>query len=96
MIDISGDASNLTTKGSTKVTYKNFIQVSRGGKVVHSLDAEFDFKEVPQNLHGFLLQILQMRGANVCMPYEWPPKPAVVEPEPPKQSFWRKLFGMKK
>ena len=91
MIEITCGESNLTIPGTTKVTVKNFLQFTRGEEILGSLDAEFDFKDLPTNLHSLALQVIQMRGSNICIGMEWPPV-KTAEPAQKKQSFWKKLF----
>ena len=50
------DSSNVTIPGGTIVTIKDALQIVQGGKVVGTLDAQYDFKEATEdtkNTKGF-------------------------------------------
>lgn len=59
-IFISGDSSQYIVCGPPVVTYQGFLQLSQRGQIIGRVDADFDFSNVPPELHmtalGWLTQ----------------------------------------
>jgi len=58
---------HFTVKSSTKVIVKNALQFRRGGKTVGALDAVYDFKELPPELHSMAVRMIS-RTQNLMLP----------------------------
>lgn len=49
---------------SSVVTVEGAIKVVQGGKVVASIDAKYDFSEIPEAYHGLVFSLIE-RGKTV-------------------------------
>jgi len=52
---------NVTVPGGTIVTIKDALQIVQGGKMVGTLDAQYDFKDLAPEYHFTALQIISKR-----------------------------------
>ena len=52
---------NITVPGGTVVTIKDALQIVQGGKVVGTLDAQYDFKDLAPEYHQTALQLVSKR-----------------------------------
>ena len=55
------DSHNVTVPGGTIVTIKDALQIVQGGKMVGTLDAQYDFKDLAPEYHQTALQIISKR-----------------------------------
>lgn len=79
-IDTEGDQSRFSVIAKPEVTFRQFITVSRGGKILGEVEAKFDFSKMPVEFHQLALQVIPTKGTNICQPV-YQPKP-VKDPEP--------------
>jgi len=81
-IDIA-DAGALTVQATGKIYVMNFVTISDGGSVVASMDATFDFADIPPDLHaGVLNSLLRSRIRYMIMTRK-EPQPVATPPTPP-------------
>lgn len=55
------DSHNVTVPGGTIVTIKDALQIVQGGKMVGTLDAQYDFKNLPPEYHQIAIGIINKR-----------------------------------
>ena len=55
------DSSNVTIPGGTIVTIKDALQIVQGGKVVGTLDAQYDFKDLAPEYNQIAIGIINKR-----------------------------------
>ena len=73
MIEVKS-GHDVTVPGGTEVTVKDFFVVIRGGEVAARLDAKFDFKNVPQQLHMTIVNTLMSQRTKLMMPTDGAPR----------------------
>lgn len=82
------NSTAISVEGSSIVMWEGFVKLVRGGEVIASLPAEFDFKDVPAEYHAWIFQCL--RGYTLHMPSR---KRVVREEEPiVKTPWWKRWF----
>jgi hypothetical protein len=59
--------SNFGVRGTSKVIVKNALKFRRGKKVVGALDAVYDFKDLPVELHSLAIQCIP-KPLSIAMP----------------------------
>jgi hypothetical protein len=69
------------------VTYSGYLEFKKGDKVIGKVNAEFDFREMPDEHHHMALQLI-MNGARTL----YLPVTPVTKEEPKKER--KKWFGL--
>lgn len=67
MINVSDDWG-ITMEAPTTVTSVRHFTFTRGGVVVGTLDAVFDFADLPEDLHHTALGMIHSNRVNLLMP----------------------------
>ena len=84
--------SNVTIDAKPEVHHSTFIKFKKDGAVVGTIKATFDFSDMPPDLHGWGLQIVQGMGTSVYLALDDPPE-QVAPPKPTKTTRWKRWFG---
>ena len=62
---ITTSENNLTVSSKPEAIYPNMYKVVRGGKVLGTVDATFDFSKLPPEQHALILRILESLGTTL-------------------------------
>lgn len=90
-IDFSLDTGDcFTVNLPPRVSFPGFIQMRSGGECIGSIDAEFDFKNVPPEWHSLMIQVLRRQVVYCPTTYDC----RVTEPEPMSNppGFWVRVL----
>lgn len=73
------------------VTYGGFIEFKKGDKVVGKVDADFDFRGLPEEYHSMALNLIMQRGMSLHLPKH---DPVVKHTDTIKSQERKKWFGL--
>jgi len=65
---IAIDNNSVYTTETTKVKMKGAVELIYHGRIICSLDAEYDFKDLHPDLHGMALSLIQGNGQQMHLP----------------------------
>jgi len=89
---IYNSATNISVQSSTKVKFKNMYEFVKDGKVIATIDGEYDFKNCPPEYTSMILNTIKRNGMKVYMQSGKPifPKNRMVKEG--GDSIFKKLF----
>jgi len=101
---IYNEFTNIRVVSSSKVTFTNMYEFVKNGKIIASIDCEFDFKDCPSEQISLMLSIIKSKGMRIYLNTDpvlltrTDPVPNSEFPKNRKTKRWvsiKKLFGIK-
>ena len=87
---VNAYSGSLTVTGP--IVIRGFLKFIKNDQVIGSLDASFDFTQLPENLHAYAAGVVMRRSCNIYMNISDDKNTVETVAPPPKSwwAFWRK------
>jgi len=72
-IIVEGEKDIFTIRSEPKVIVERAVSFTCCGIPVGSIDATYDFSDLPPELHSMAIQTVLQRSMNICLPYDFLP-----------------------
>jgi hypothetical protein len=92
---ITVDNSNIISSGTSVVTVKDMIKISVDDRLVASMDGKFDFDEIDQEYHQYMINLISGMSRSVYYSSTQITK-SITSEVTRKVSFWKKLLNTRK
>jgi len=93
---ITSSPQSLTHQGNGKVIVQSYVVIKEGAQVIYSMDAEFDFAQIPAEHHSTVARwLIANRHSLALRRYEppatvsMPSTPAAALVSTPRKKWWK-------
>jgi len=59
------ETENLTIENKPEIVFTKFITLVKNNEEIGTIDATFDFSELPEKYHELVVAVIQRRGSRV-------------------------------